>query len=1283
MPTEIRIRGARQHNLKDVDLDLPHRTLTVVTGPSGSGKSSLALDTLFAEGQRRYVESLSSYAKQFLERMEKPDVERIEGITPAVAIEQKNPTKSSRSTVGTATEVYDYMRLLWARVGRTYCPRCDSEIRPDTVTSVVDALRGLEAGTRFMITYPLVLSDTVRHGLVVENLRALGFVRVLVDGETVDLAAPEADDPDHLGVDLTRADGALVVVDRLVSDTAERERIADSVGTAFLEGDGELVVVLADGRRMAFTERFRCASHPEVEFHAPSPRFFSFNSPYGSCPTCTGFGATLEYDPALIIPNDARSLDEGAVDPWTKPRYDAERDLLRAFAAERGVSMHTSWRNLPEEFREEVLRGEGAFQGVIPFLRSRESKRYKQYIRVFLRQYQTPQNCPACAGARLRPEALHVRVGGRTIAEVADDAMESIAGWVGGIELTPMERQIAETILNELESRLGFLVDVGLGYLTLSRQMRTLSGGEAQRINLAGALGSNLVDTLYVLDEPTIGLHPKDTGALLGILERLRIEGNTVVVVEHEPQAILRADHVVELGPASGEHGGEVVFEGSPEELVRADTETGRYVSGRSRVELPLRSHRVDGPAIELLGATLHNVRDVDCEIPLGALTVVTGVSGSGKSTLVHDVLYRALEQKLGDGETSAKQHLGELVGTFRELRGADRIDDVVLVDQSPIGRTPRSNPVTYIGAWSEVRRIFSEQPLALQRQYGPRHFSFNVEGGRCEACKGAGRIEVEMIFMADVFVPCEHCQGRRFKSDVLEVTYRDHNLADVLEMTVDRAIRFFLKQDRLGKALWQLQQVGLGYLRLGQPAPTLSGGEAQRLKIARELVRARKKGGDAPLPAGRAHDGSFRGGRAPLARRDRSAPGRRPYGGGDRAQSGRHPGGRLDHRPGSGRRGPRRQGGCDGAPRRGRADRRESYRRVPAVRPRGGRRVRMSSRRAPTVSVLLPVRDAQPYLDAALRSIAEQTMGDFEVLAVEDGSTDGSAEALHRWARSDPRVRVLPGGTPGRPLGLVAALERARAGARGRYLARMDADDVTPPDRFARQTALMEEDPATVLCGLPVRYVPREELSDGALAYERWINGLEDPDAIARDLFVECPIAHPTFLLRRDATDAVGGYRSRDWPEDYDLVLRLWEAGGRFRQAPGAPHHWRDHPKRASRTDPRYAIARFQALKSAVLARSRLSGGHPVVWGAGPTGKAFARRLAALDRPVSAFVDLDRRKIGQTIHGAPVLAPSALGPPAGRHALAAVAGAVPRAEIRSALATLGWVETRDFTAVA
>ncbi len=851
----IRIRGARQHNLKNVDLDLPRGSFTVITGPSGSGKSSLALDTLFAEGQRRYVESLSTYAKQFLERMEKPDVDRVEGMAPAVAIEQKNPTRTSRSTVGTATEVHDYLRLLYARVGRTICPECGRRVRPDTVSGAVDRILELPGGTRFIVAFPLPRGGAAKHRALVENLRALGFVRVRADGVEMNLGDAGVEEVEGAPADLGAAGELLVLVDRLKVSGGIRDRLADSVGTAFREGEGEALVLLpGDARegggeeRLAFTERFRCPEHPELEFPEPSPQFFSFNSPYGSCPTCTGFGATLEYDEGLIVPNPARSLEGGAVDPWTKPRYRKEREKLLDYAERMGISDSVPWSELPAEFREAVLHGarsgrgrltDKGFRGVVPFLRSREKKRYKQYIRVFLRRYQSPMPCRTCGGARVRPEALNVKVAGASLADVSRIPLEELSRWLEGLELEGAEAAIAVTILRELRARVGFLVDVGLGYLNLHRATRTLSGGEAQRISLANALGSRLVDTVYVLDEPSIGLHPRDTDALLALLHRLRDGGNTVLVVEHDPAAILAADHVVELGPASGESGGAVVFEGTPGELAGADTVTGRYLSGAEGIPVPGRRRRTDGARLALRGASLHNVRGVDVELPLGALTVVTGVSGSGKSTLVHDILYRALEREFEGGETSAKEHLGEEVGSWTALEGAHRLDAVVLVDQSPIGRTPRSNPVTYIKAWDEVRRIFAAQPLARQRGYEARHFSFNVAGGRCEACKGAGHVEVEMVFMADVYVPCDVCRGRRFRPEVLDVRVKGRSIAEVLELTVDEAIRFFVKEDRLGQTLWHLQQVGLGYLRLGQAATTLSGGEAQRLKIARELSGA------------------------------------------------------------------------------------------------------------------------------------------------------------------------------------------------------------------------------------------------------------------------------------------------------------------------------------------------------------------------------------------------------------------------------------------------------------
>jgi excinuclease ABC subunit A len=837
----IRVRGARQHNLKGIDVDIPHRAFTVVTGPSGSGKSSLVFDTIFAEAQRRYVESLSTYAKQFLERMEKPAVESVDGVTPAVAIQQKNPTKTSRSTVGTATEIHDYLRLLWARVGRTYCPECGREIKPDSVQTAVDRIRKLPKATRIQVTFPLPLSSEVTDELVVENLKAMGFIRVLADGREVYLGESSGEP-----ANLTGAKALLVVVDRLKAGEGSRSRLADSLGTAFTEGEGEAVVLAqtASGdERLAFSERFRCPSC-DLAFPEPVPTLFSFNSPLGACPTCNGFGATLEFDLDLIIPDPDRTLEDGAVDPWTKPRYEDRRWRLSELASKHKVSMRKPWRHLPEHFRRFVLHGEQGFEGVLQQLeRLKRTKRYKQYIRVFVRQYQTQQTCPSCGGTRLRPEALNVKVGGRTIADLSSMPVEDLRIWLEKLKLTKHEGQVAETIMRELRSRVAYLDDVGLGYLSLDRQARTLSGGEAQRINLADALGSALVDVTYVLDEPSIGLHPRDTERLYGLLEQLRDVGNTVLVVEHDPAAIERAEHVVELGPASGEHGGELVYGGSYEGLLESDSLTGVYLSGREAIGLPERRRPVDGPHLVLEGARLHNLDGIDVRVPVGALTVVTGVSGSGKSTLVHDVLYRALERQLA-GQTSAKQHLGELVGSYSALRGSGALSGVVLIDQSPIGRTPRSNAVTYLKAYAEIRRIFAELPEARRRGFGAGHFSFNVAGGRCEECEGAGQLEVEMLFLADVFVPCEMCGGKRFKPEILQVRYRGRNIHDALELTVDQAIKFFIKEAKLGEMLWQLQRVGLGYLRLGQPATTLSGGEAQRLKLARELAAAGRRAG-------------------------------------------------------------------------------------------------------------------------------------------------------------------------------------------------------------------------------------------------------------------------------------------------------------------------------------------------------------------------------------------------------------------------------------------------------
>lgn len=852
MKDRIRIRGARQHNLKGFDLDIPRRALTVITGVSGSGKSSLAFDTLYAEGQRRYVESLSAYARQFLERMEKPLVDSIEGMSPAVAIEQKNPTRTSRSTVGTGTEIYDYLRLLWARVGNTFCRVCGRELRPDTVQSVTDTIMSLPDGTRFAVACPLIRSSEVTHAVIDENLRARGFVRIAAGDALLHL-----DDLASAGIDLAAAPALSIVVDRLRVEESQRGRIAEAVQTAFGEGDGDVILLFPepivppaslhaarDGERvtrLAFTERFECPNDG-TRAPIPTPQLFSFNNPRGACPTCNGFGATLLYDESLIVPNTERSVRDGAIDPWTAPRYEKQRRTVVEFARSIGASPDAPWHSLPATAREQLLRAKSrAYTGIYPFLEALEEKRYKQYIRIFLRKYQRAMPCPDCGGTKLQPDALAVRIHGRTIADVTQMPIRELRTWLDGLSFTPAEQQIAETVLREARSRTRFLADVGLTYLTLDRATRTLSGGEAQRITLANALGAALVDATYVLDEPSIGLHARDLDKLLTLLKTLRDGGNTVIMVEHDLEAMRIADYMVEMGPAAGEHGGEVVFAGPIADAAQSPL-TGQYLTGARTIPVPAKRRVLGKRWIELNGATAHNVHGVDVRIPIGAMTVVTGVSGSGKSTLVHDILFHAIESRL-HGEHSAKEHLGETVGTFASLTGDDAFDDVVLVDQSPIGKSPRSNPVTYVKAYDEIRRLFSETTLARTRGYGPGHFSFNVQGGRCETCEGAGAIEVEMVFMADVFVPCDACGGKRFKPELLEVRFKNKNIAEVLELTVDESIKFWPREDKLAQALWHVQQVGLGYLRLGQPATTLSGGEAQRLKIARELALSAKGG--------------------------------------------------------------------------------------------------------------------------------------------------------------------------------------------------------------------------------------------------------------------------------------------------------------------------------------------------------------------------------------------------------------------------------------------------------
>jgi excinuclease ABC subunit A len=832
----IRLVNARQHNLRGITVDLPHRALIVVTGPSGSGKSSLAFDTLYAEGQRRYIESLSTYAKQFLERMPKPLIDRLEGVAPSVAIQQHNPTVSSRSTVGTATEIYDYLRLLWARVGRQQCKVCGAPVRKDTPQSAADDTLAAVTGP-IQVAFPLPASARQNHAAIVENLGALGFVRIEADGTAYRLDELPAE------IDLAAADELLVIADRLGisagDPAATRGRLTEAISNAFGEGEG-IALVLHGGGRLRFTERPAC-SRCDTPAAMITPALFSFNNPRGACGTCNGFGAVLEYDESLIIPDDRRTLSTGAIDPWTKPRYETRRRLLLNTAKSLGINPDAPWSSLKPAQKKELLHGKhGRYIGIFPFLKGLEEKRYKQYIRVFLRQYQLARTCTTCGGTRLNDDALAVRMGGETIAAVAARPVEQITDWLNQLELTAFEREVAHLVLEQLRQRTSFLQDVGLGYLSLDRLTRTLSGGEAQRIALANALGSRLVDALYVLDEPTIGLHPRDTDRLLRLLVRLRDQGNTVVVVEHDPAAIRQADFMLELGPGAGENGGRLVHAG-PVAGAR-ETLTGQYLSGRKRIGVPsVRRH--SNQWLKIRGATLHNLRGIDVDIPLGGLVAVTGVSGSGKSTLVHDVLYRQLEGRFHGGH-SAKEHLGETVGKVRELTGAQWLQDVLLIDQSPIGRTPRSNPITYVKGFDDIRELFASQPEARRRKYTAASFSFNMAGGRCETCEGAGAVLVEMVFLADVYVPCETCGGTRYRRDILDVKIHGMSIADVLQLTVDDAIRRFRHQPKLGQALWHLQQVGLGYLRLGQPATTLSGGEAQRLKIARELASSSKRGG-------------------------------------------------------------------------------------------------------------------------------------------------------------------------------------------------------------------------------------------------------------------------------------------------------------------------------------------------------------------------------------------------------------------------------------------------------
>jgi excinuclease ABC subunit A len=850
----ISIRGARVHNLKNISVEVPHNAITVVTGVSGSGKSSLAFDTIYAEGQRRYVESLSAYARQFLERMEKPDVDEISGIAPAVAIRQKNSTRNPRSTVATATEIYDYLRLLFARCGQTFCIKCGAEVRRDNPEAIAEKILSLASGRRFYVLYELRIAqelpaagrrggkkkpappsqEALRNAL--SAIQKRGFNRLYQDGRLHEFSSPET----LLDVDFARP--VYVVVDRLAVSPESRARLVDSIEICYREAGGEAIlefVLDAAGNpaeRLVFNERFECKNDGTL-YQEPEPRLFSFNNPYGACPRCQGFGNTIDFDLNLVVPDPSKSLDEGAIEPWSKPRYKALFQELKKWARTQDIPTNVAWRHLTADQRKLILEGdpENDFDGVKGFFTWLERKKYKLHVRVFLSRYRGYATCPECGGTRLRAEARAVRVAEKSITEICALTVKEARTFFGGLQLTEAQTKIADKILEEVRSRLQFLDEVGLDYLSLDRLTSTLSGGESQRIQLATSLGSHLVGALYVLDEPSIGLHPRDTQRLIDILKSLRDLGNTVLVVEHDPDTIQAADHVIDLGPGAGELGGKLLFAGSYDAmLAEPKSLTGRYLTGELRIPVPNNRHRPSGKFLRLFGATLHNLQNVDLMLPLGTLTVVTGVSGSGKSTLVHDVLYRAL---------GAKRNGGSVKEFCDRLEGDSQVTEVVIVDQSPIGRTPRSNPATYLKAFDAIREVFAGTPDARRRGYTAGHFSFNVPGGRCETCQGDGTVTVEMQFLADVELICEECRGTRFKSSVLDVRYHGKNIHEVLGLTVREALAFFGNVPKIVSKLRVLNEIGLGYLRLGQSATTLSGGEAQRLKLASHLTRTENRG--------------------------------------------------------------------------------------------------------------------------------------------------------------------------------------------------------------------------------------------------------------------------------------------------------------------------------------------------------------------------------------------------------------------------------------------------------
>ena len=842
----IAVSGAREHNLKDISLELPRDSLVVITGLSGSGKSSLAFDTIYAEGQRRYVESLSAYARQFLGQMDKPDVDSIEGLSPAISIDQKTTSRNPRSTVGTVTEIYDYLRLLWARVGQPHCYVCGEPIAGQSAEQIIDQVMELPEGERIMVLAPLVRDRKGEYGKLLDGLRADGYARVKVDGELRTL-------DEEIELDKRYKHSISVVVDRLVVRPGVRKRLADSVEIAVGLGGGivevETVPKQGDGELMTFSESFACVkcgvSMPELE-----PRIFSFNSPHGACERCTGLGSQMEIDPELIVPDPSLSIDQGALAPWAASSSNYYEQITAAIAEAYEIDTSVSWEKLPARQRELYLYGTGEdridvsyrnrygrtrsystrFEGIIPNLERRYRETDSEAMQERIEGFMAVVPCPACEGSRLRPESRAVLVGDLPIHEFTGFSVRRALAWIDEVELTDTERHIARLILREISERLRFLEDVGIGYLSLDRAAATLSGGEAQRIRLATQIGSALVGVLYVLDEPSIGLHQRDNSRLIATLERLRDLGNTVLVVEHDEQTMRCADWLVDLGPGAGEHGGEIVAQGTAAKVQKSRRSlTGRYLSGDLAIDVPSQRREPSG-FVTIRGAGQHNLRDIDVEVPLGVFTVVTGVSGSGKSTLVNDVLFKAVANRLHKARQRPGAHKG--------IEGIDELDKIIQVDQSPIGRTPRSNPATYTGLFDVIRDLFAKTPEARARGYKPGRFSFNVKGGRCEVCRGDGQIKIEMHFLPDVYVPCEQCHGKRYNRETLEVRFKGRTIADVLDMPVEQALEFFSSIPKVHRRLQTLSDVGLGYLRLGQPATTLSGGEAQRVKLATELSK-------------------------------------------------------------------------------------------------------------------------------------------------------------------------------------------------------------------------------------------------------------------------------------------------------------------------------------------------------------------------------------------------------------------------------------------------------------